>query len=69
MTDTQTRRIWVAHGPSGAVGIIRKEDGEYTVVMAGKDEKVGSYPSMEIAKNALHSHLTPGSDWPEFREH
>ncbi|MDF2666944.1 MAG: putative methyltransferase [Microbacterium sp.] len=37
--------------------------------MAGKDEPLGVYPTMEIAKNALHSHLKPGSDRPEFREH
>jgi len=30
---------------------------------------LGVYPSMEIAKNAVHSHLKPGSERPEFREH
>jgi hypothetical protein len=69
MTDTQTRRLWVAYGPAGAVGTIRKSDDAYVVVMAGKDEPTGSYPSMEVAKNALFSHLRPGSEWPEFREH
>jgi len=33
------------------------------------DASAGRYPSMEIAKNALHSRMIPGSDWPEFREH
>jgi hypothetical protein len=37
--------------------------------MAGADEAAGTYPTMEIAKGALHSHMTPGSDWPQFREH
>lgn len=37
--------------------------------MTGKDERLGVYPTMEIAKNALHAHMKPGSDRPEFREH
>jgi hypothetical protein len=51
------------------VGSIRKEDEGYRVTMAGASEPAGTYPTMEIAKSALHSHLTPGSDWPQFREH
>ncbi|WP_345802758.1 methyltransferase [Microbacterium sp. AZCO] len=70
MSDTQTRRLWVAYGPSGAVGTIEKgTDESYSVKMVGADAAVGTYPSMEVAKNALFSHLKPGSDWPEFREH
>jgi hypothetical protein len=61
--------LWVAYGTSGVVGSIRKEDDGYVVTMAGADASAGSYPSMEIAKSALHSRMTPGSDWPEFREH
>ncbi|GAA1990572.1 methyltransferase [Microbacterium pumilum] len=70
MSTTETHHpLWVAYGQSGVVGSIRKDDGGYTVTMAGADAAAGTYPSMEVAKSALHSHMTPGSDWPEFREH
>ena len=70
MSTTETHHpLWVAYGSSGVVGSIRKDDDGYTVTMAGADSAAGTYPSMEIAKSALHSHMTPGSDWPEFREH
>jgi hypothetical protein len=70
MSTTETHHpLWVAYGASGVVGSIRKGDEGYTVTMAGATESAGTYPSMEIAKNALHSRMTPGSDWPEFREH
>ena len=68
MTNTQTHRLWVAHDrrrggndPAGRRGI--------RVRMLGRDEPAGTYPSMEVAKNALFSQLKPGSAWPEFREH
>lgn len=70
MGETQTHRIWVAYGPVGVVGTVEKSsESEYIVKMARADEPVGTYPSMDVAKNALHSHLKPGSDWPQFREH
>ncbi len=69
MSDTTTRRLWVAYGPAGVVGKIQKDADGYAVHMAGKPDQLGVYPSMEIAKNALHAHLKPGSDRPEFREH
>jgi len=69
MSETVTRRLWVAYGPGGVVGKIQKDASGYGVHMAGKDEPLGVYPTMAIAKNALHSHLKPGSDRPEFREH
>jgi len=69
MTDTTTRRLWVAYGPTGAAGMIRTDGGAYVVTMAGADAPVGSYESLDVAKNALHAHLKPGADWPEFREH
>lgn len=69
MTETH-HALWVAYGRSGVVGTIRKEsDTAYVVTKAGADASAGSYPTMEIAKSALHSLLSPGSDWPEFREH
>lgn len=69
MAETQTRRLWVAYGQAGAVGSIRKDGGRYTVTMAGADGPVGAYDSMDVAKNALYSHMRHGTDWPEFREH
>ena len=69
MSETTTRRLWVAHGPVGVVGTIRQDAAGYTVQMAGRDEPLGVYPTREIARNALQSHLKPGSERPEFREH
>lgn len=69
-TSAAEHALWVAYGESGVTGTIRKEsDGQYLVTMAGASEALGTFPSMEVAKNALHSHMRPGSDWPEFREH
>lgn len=61
-------KTWVAFGAAGAVGSIHSADDGYEVRML-KDGSKGTYPSLEVAKSALHSHLLPGSDWPEFREH
>ncbi|MDN3494489.1 hypothetical protein QL996_00975 [Planococcus sp. APC 4015] len=61
--------LWVAYGAGGVAGSIRKDDAGYLVTMAGADEAMGPYPTMEIAKSALHAHMRPGSDWPDFREH
>ena len=70
MSDTDVHHpLWVAYGATGVAGSIRKETESYTVTMAGASESLGSFPTMEIAKNALHAAMTPGSDWPEFREH
>ncbi len=69
MTETTTRRLWIAYGPAGAVGAIEKTTEGYQVKRAGADAPVGVYPTMEVAKSALYAQLTPGSDWPEFREH
>ncbi|MDZ8172370.1 methyltransferase [Microbacterium xanthum] len=70
MASTDTAHgLWVAYGPAGVVGSIRHDETGYTVTMAGADEATGTYPTMEVAKNALHAHLKPGSDWPQFRQH
>ena len=70
MATTETMHgLWVAYGPAGVVGSIRRDDEGYTVTMAGADEAIGTYPTMDVAKSALHAHLKPGSDWPQFREH
>jgi hypothetical protein len=70
MSTTETHHpLWVAYGASGVAGSIRKNDDGYTVTMANADTTTGTYPTMEIAKSALHAHMPPGSDWPLFREH
>ncbi len=69
MTTTSST-LWVARGREGnVVGTIRRSDGGYIVTIADADAAVGTYPTMDIAKNALHGHLPPGSDWPSFTEH
>lgn len=68
--STVPSAVWVAYGSEGSVvGTIRRGDEGYTATVAGADASIGTYPSMDIAKNALHGHLAPGSDWPTFREH
>ncbi len=69
MTETQARRLWVAYGKSGVVGTIKQDAGGYTAALVGADQSIGIYPSMDVAKSALHSHLKPGAEWPQFREH
>ncbi len=65
-----TSSLWVAYGSEGSVvGSIRKSGDEYIVTMAGAEAALGAYPSMDIAKNALHGHLPAGAEWPQFREH
>ncbi|MCR2801036.1 MULTISPECIES: methyltransferase [unclassified Microbacterium] len=62
-------QLWVAYGSGGVAGTIRKMEEAYVVTMAGADDVHGMYPSMEAAKGALHAQMTPGSEWPQFREH
>ena len=69
MSETSTRRLWVAYGPAGAVGTIQQGVEGYVVQMAGAESPLGTYPSKEIAQSALHSHLKPGAERPEYREH
>ncbi len=70
MSTAETHHaLWVAYGTGGVQGSIRKDESGYTVTMAGAEAPAGTYPTMEIAKNALHSRMAPGSDWPQFREH
>jgi len=68
-SSTAHHALWVAYGSSGVAGSIRKDDEGYTVTMAGADASAGTFPTMEVAKAALHAHMAPGSDWPMFREH
>ena len=36
-------------------------------MLDGSEER--EYPTLEVAKSALHATLPAGSDWPEYREH
>lgn len=68
--STTSSTLWVAYGAEGnVVGTVRHEGDGYIATIAGADESLGTYPTMEIAKSALHGHLPPGSDWPRFQEH
>ena len=60
---------WVAYGPAGAIGSVHRVDDGFTFRLLGDDVPRGLYPSLEVAKKALHSALGPGVDWPDFREH
>lgn len=66
--NTMTGQRWIAFGPAGAVGSIhRTESGFLVRMLDGSEER--EYPSLDVAKSALHATLPAGSDWPEFREH
>lgn len=69
MSTTRTLALWVAYGPNGVAGSIRHDDRGYAVTMAGSDAATGTYPNLAAAKGALHSHMPPGSAWPQFQEH
>lgn len=69
MANTTTGQRWVAFGPAGAVGSIHRTDGGFAVRLLDGSEDRGVYPTLDVAKSALHATMTPGSDWPEFREH
>lgn len=66
---TMTGHLWVAMGPAGAVGSVHSVEGGFTFKLLSDDGYRGIYPSLEVAKSALHASLLPGSEWPEFREH
>ena len=65
---TLVGQTWVAFGPAGAVGSIHRVDDGFTIKLKG-GEAQGLYPSLDVAKSAMHASLGPGSERPEFREH
>lgn len=70
MTSSVIEKTWVAYGSNGVVGSVHRVDGGgYTFRLLADDSPRGDYPSLEIAKSALHASLPPGSEWPEFTEH
>jgi hypothetical protein len=63
-------KTWVAYGPAGVVGSVHRiDDGSFTFRLLSDENARGEYPSLEVAKSALHASLLPGAEWPEFREH
>ena len=60
---------WVAFGPAGALGSVHRINTGYTFRLLGDADPRSVYPSLGVAKSALHAALVPGSDWPDFREH
>ena len=66
---TLVRHTWVAFGPAGALGTIHETEAGFSVRLMRDDAYRATYPSLEVAKSALHASLEPGSDWPEFKEH
>ena len=70
MSDiTLAGHTWVAFGPAGAVGSIHGSDKGFSVRLLADPEWTATYPTLDVAKSALHSRLLPGSAWPEFTEH
>jgi len=70
MSDiTLAGHTWVAFGPAGAVGSIHGSDEGFSVRLLADADWTATYPSLDVAKSALHSRLLPGSPWPEFTEH
>ena len=70
MSDmTLTGQTWVAFGPSGAVGSIHRVEEGFTFKLRADEDFRAVYPTLDVAKSALHASLLPGSEWPEFREH
>lgn len=67
-TTTLTGQRWVAFGAAGAVGSIHRTDAGFLVKMLdGSDDR--EYPSLEVAKSAMHATLPAAADRLEFREH
>ena len=70
MSDiTLAGHTWVAFGPAGAVGSIHGSDEGFSVRLLADPEWTATFPTLDVAKSALHSRLLPGSAWPEFTEH
>lgn len=69
MSDTMTMQRWVAFGPEGVVGSIQRRDDGFVVLMTSDGRYRGVYPTLNVAKQALHAAMGAAADWPEFREH
>jgi hypothetical protein len=68
-SHTATSGTWVAIGGSGAVGSIRRTADGFAIRVGHEDDYHGAYPTLDVAKSALHARLGAGADRPEFIEH
>lgn len=68
-SETATDQRWVAFGPAGAVGSIHRTDAGFAVRLMDSADYRGVYPTLDVAKSALHASMFPGAEWPEFHEH
>ena len=66
---TLTGQTWVAFGHAGAIGSIHRVEDGFTFKLLTDADYRAVYPSLAVAKSALHASLPAGADWPEFREH
>lgn len=70
MSDTTlASHIWVAFGPAGAIGSVHAVEGGFAFRLMGEQLRESVYPTLDVAKRALHASLPTGTDWPDFREH
>lgn len=72
MSDSSTstiNRTWVAQGPAGTVGSIHRTEEGFAIRIGRDDEYHGAYPTLDVAKRALHAALGHGAERPEFVEH
>lgn len=67
--STVTEQRWVAFGPAGAVGSIHRTEGGFAVRLVKDGDAQTVYPTLLVAKSAIHAASGPGAEWPEFREH
>ena len=67
--QTMTEQRWVAFGTAGAVGSIHRTDDGFEVRLMSDATPHGMYPTLDVAKSALHATMLPGSEWPDYREH
>src|SRR5690606_4743677 len=58
----------LAFDPESAIGSIHRTNNRFHVKLLDAPEG-RSYPTLDVAKSALHATLPAGADWPEFREH
>lgn len=67
--ETTINKTWVASGPAGAVGSIHRTSDGFAIRVGREADYHGDFPTLDVAKSALHAALGPGVDRPEFTEH
>jgi hypothetical protein len=64
-----TSKTWVAMGPAGVAGTIHRTGDGFAIRVGHDADYHGEFPTLEVAKSALHAALGPGADRPQFTEH